>query len=678
MTLLQGNSSEPFPQDLIEEFKDRLSEASGLEAVCLQSLQFLLPLLDQTGGALWVQALDRVQPYIQVSAGCPAGWQDQLQEPGSPLSQIVERALQTPDKVILQPKADVGAALALPFRGQAQGVLLLYGSEPAGVSLSQLRELAHSIGRALWRERHADLASLYQVIAEISREGASPKLIGQLEQELCRLMDAQSGRLLILEDAVGRLTDPAWLMREGGEAPGAPEAIEPAWLRACMSYGGAVDVDTELAAGLLPSGISGALCAPLAVQGQPLGGILIGEKTPGQFGALDRERLEMFANLTAQAIYGHQLTKNLKAASNSLTASHWELLRSRNTLRAIFDNIPAAFYIIDRQYRLIAINRSRAQRAGKLPPDLVGKRCYQALFMRQDPCAGCLVMEIFDAGRSTTRSERRGGGIDEITEWEISTYPILDEYENIIQAILLEQDVTDRRRLETMMAQSEKLAAVGQLAAGVAHEINNPLTAILANAQMLQRRLPVDDELQESVDLIARAGERASQVVRNLLDFARKEEYRLVLTDVNETIQRAIELVQHELGKRAIRLIFEPDPNLPRLMASRDHLSGVWLNLLLNAVDAIDRDGTIRVGTRLSAEKLVVIITDNGSGIPPERINRIFEPFYTTKAPGRGTGLGLSVCHRVVRQHGGSIQVNSQEGVGTEFTVELPLHPTNT
>jgi two-component system NtrC family sensor kinase len=406
---------------------------------------------------------------------------------------------------------------------------------------------------------------------------------------------------------------------------------------------------------------------------QPLGGILIVEKKPGQFGALDRERLEMFANLTAQAIYGHQLTKNLKAASNSLNASHWELLRSRNTLRAIFDNIPAAFYIIDRQYRLIAINRSRAQRAGKLPPDLVGKRCYQALFMRQEPCAGCLVMEIFDAGRSTTRSERRGGGVDEITEWEISSYPILDEDENIIQAILLEQDVTDRRRLETMMAQSEKLAAVGQLAAGVAHEINNPLTAILANAQMLQRRLPVDDELQESVDLIARAGERASQVVRNLLDFARKEEYRLVLTDVNETIQRAIELVQHELSKRAIHLIFEPDPNLPRLLASRDHLSGVWLNLLLNAIDAIDRDGTIRVGTRLSAEKLYVTITDSGSGIPPERINRIFEPFYTTKAPGRGTGLGLSVCHRVVRQHGGSIQVNSQEGVGTEFTVELPL-----
>ncbi len=394
------------------------------------------------------------------------------------------------------------------------------------------------------------LASLYQVIAEISREGANPKLIGHLEQELCRLMDAQSGQLLVLEDAVGRLTDPAWLARQGRETLVLPEAIEPAWLRACMSHGGAVYLDGEQAMGDLLDGAGGALSAPLTVQGQPLGGIIIREKRPGLFGALDRERLEMFANLTAQAIYGHQLTKNLKVANSSLNASHWELLRSRNTLRAIFDNIPAAFYIIDRQYRLIAVNRSRANRAAKLPPDLVGKRCYQALFERQAPCSGCQVMEIFEAGRSTTRTERRGGGMDETTEWEISTYPILDEDENIVQAILLEQDVTDRRRLEAMMTQSEKLAAVGQLAAGVAHEINNPLTAILANAQMLQRRLPPDEELQESVDLIARAGERASQVVRNLLDFARKEEYRLVLIDVNETLQRAIELVQHELVKR--------------------------------------------------------------------------------------------------------------------------------
>jgi signal transduction histidine kinase len=681
MTLEAGHPSEPFPQNRIEEFNDQLIEVDGLEDICLQSLRFALQLVGQTGGALWVKTTGEPQPLIHVSISPPPDWEGQVRDPDSPLFAVVEQALQNPRQVLIHPSPGVGAALALPFRDQVQGVLLLHEPLLVPANIAGLQALARSIGRAVWRERHASrrpsgwdgLASLYQVIAEISSEGAKPGLIGRLERGLCSMMDAQSGQLLLLEDAVGRLTDPAWLAREREGQPWVSEGIEPAWLRICLSRGEVIYLGGEQAAEGTPLEVDSAICAPLAVQGQPLGGIIIREKRPGQFAALDRERLEMFANLTAQAIYGYQLTKNLKVANHSLNASHWELLRSRNTLRAVFDNIPASFYIINRQYRLIAINRSRADRAGKTPPELVGNRCYQALFDRQAPCSGCQVMEIFGAGRSTTRTERREGSLDEATEWEISTYPILDGDGNIVQAILLEQDVTDKRRLESMMSQSEKLAAVGQLAAGVAHEINNPLTAILANAQMLQRRLPEDDELQESADLIARAGERASQVVRNLLDFARKEEYRLVLSDVNETIQRATELVQHELTKRSIRLVFEPDPTLPRLMVSRDHLSGVWLNLLLNAIDAIDQDGTIRVSTRFSMEKLFVTIADSGSGIEPERINRIFEPFYTTKAPGRGTGLGLSVCHRVIRQHGGTIQVSSQPGVGSEFTVELPI-----
>ncbi len=681
MTLEAGHPSEPFPQNWIEEFNDQLIEVDGLEDICLQSLRFALQLVGQTGGALWVKTIDEPQPLIHVSISPPPDWEGQVSDPGSPLFAVVEQALQDPRQVLIHPAPGVGAALALPFRDHVQGVLLLHEPLLVPANIAGLQALARSIGRAVWRERHANrrpsgwdgLASLYQVIAEISREGANSGLIGRLERGLCSLMDAHSGQLLLLEDAVGRLTDPAWLAREREGQPWVLEGIEPEWLRTCLSRGEVVYLDGEQVAESTPLEVDSAICAPLAVQGQPLGGIIIREKRPGQFGALDRERLEMFANLTAQAIYGYQLTKNLKVANHSLNASHWELLRSRNTLRAVFDNIPASFYIINRQYRLIAINRSRADRAGKTPPELVGNRCYQALFDRQAPCSGCRVMEIFEAGPSTTRTERREGTLDEATEWEISTYPILDGDGNIVQAILLEQDVTDKRRLESMMSQSEKLAAVGQLAAGVAHEINNPLTAILANAQMLQRRLPVDDELQESVDLIARAGERASQVVRNLLDFARKEEYRLVLSDVNETIQRAIELVQHELTKRSINLVFEPDPTLPHLMVSRDHLSGVWLNLLLNAIDAIDQDGTIRVSTRFSTEKLFVTIADTGSGIAPERINRIFEPFYTTKAPGHGTGLGLSVCHRVIRQHGGTIQVTSQTAVGSEFTVELPI-----
>jgi len=243
-----------------------------------------------------------------------------------------------------------------------------------------------------------------------------------------------------------------------------------------------------------------------------------------------------------------------------------------------------------------------------------------------------------------------------------------------VQAILLEQDVTEKHHLEGIIAQSEKLAAVGQLAAGVAHEINNPLTAIIANAQLLQRQLPPGDDMQESVELIAQAGARATQVVRNLLDFARKEEYHLAATDINETVQKALALAQHELLSRSIALDFEPDPDLPPIYASQDHLQGVWLNLLLNAVDAVqDGSGKIKVSTCQVGGEIRVAIADNGKGIPPERLARIFEPFYTTKAPGRGTGLGLSVCHRIVKQYGGHILVHSEVGKGSEFTVVLPI-----
>jgi two-component system NtrC family sensor kinase len=286
---------------------------------------------------------------------------------------------------------------------------------------------------------------------------------------------------------------------------------------------------------------------------------------------------------------------------------------------------------------------------------------------------GCRVRETFEDGRTTQRGDHRYTSEEAANDWEISTYPIPDEHEQVIQAILVEQDVTERRRLEAVLTQSEKLAAIGQLAAGVAHEINNPLTAIIANAQILHRELPPHSDLQESVDLISRAGARAAQVVRNLLDFARKEEVHLGRTDVNQTIERAIELIQHEIMARGIQLTFTPDPALPSILASQDHLQGVWLNLLLNAIDALDKSpAEIHIVTQRASGEIHIIVSDNGKGIPPDRLTRIFDPFYTTKAPGRGTGLGLSVSHRIIKQHSGRIAVESQLGAGSTFTVVLP------
>jgi two-component system NtrC family sensor kinase len=503
-------------------------------------------------------------------------------------------------------------------------------------------------------------------------------------QGICRIVSATAGMLILLDEndphlAIKKILgdETNWIYRVN--------LLLDAGLVAQVIYSGeplrAADVSREpqFEADFdwipdLPLGSF--LCVPLIADGKTIGAIEILNKKDGAFDSSDQELTAAIATTLANAIHNIRLIHQLKVANADLEANRWELLRSRNTLRALFDSTPASIYIVDRKYTLIAVNRSRANIAGKHPTEMVGKLCYETLYHRNEPCPGCRVSETLSTGRNTQRIERRWEADGNLRELEINTYPIQSETGQVVQTFLFEEDVTEKRRLEATLAQSEKLAAVGQLAAGVAHEINNPLTAIIANAQILQRRLVVEEEeMHDMVDLIIRAGDRAAQVVRNLLDFARKEQYEFAPTDLNETIRRALALAQHELIARSIQLQFEPAENLPPIQASQDHLQGVWLNLLLNAVDAIDEQpGEIRVTTSRYGNEARVTVADNGHGIPPGRISRIFEPFYTTKEPGRGTGLGLSVCHRIVKQHGGHMLVDSQVGRGTEFTVVLPLH----
>lgn len=390
---------------------------------------------------------------------------------------------------------------------------------------------------------------------------------------------------------------------------------------------------------------------------------------------LDVDLMTAIGKSIAQSLAKSRQARQAQETIQTMQTFQDQLLNSRNTLRALFDSSPTSIYIIDRDFNLIAINMSRADLAGRPPQELVGKRCYSVLHQRETPCPDCRVAKTFRTGDITRRIEQYEMGKASAVELEISTYPIWDGDRQVVQAFLFEEDVTERQRLQASLAQSEKLASVGQLAAGVAHEINNPLTIILANAQLLQRSLPAGDkELLEMVGLIIQASDRASRTVGDLLDFARRERYELAPTDLNETIHRALALIGHELGSRTISLEFEPAINLPCVNASQDHLQGVWLNLLINAIDAINKGpGKISIRTLKVGESAWVLVTDNGAGIHPDEVSRIFEPFYTTKEPGRGTGLGLSVCHQIVTRHGGQILVNSQLDQGTTFTVVLPL-----
>jgi signal transduction histidine kinase len=371
-----------------------------------------------------------------------------------------------------------------------------------------------------------------------------------------------------------------------------------------------------------------------------------------------------------------KLFSDLQSAYEDVETSRQQLQATASTLQALFDGITDGLYIVDRAWRLVAVNRGRAQQASARPASLTKRSCFQALYGRSSPCRNCQVAATFSGGKGAQWVERRRAPGGQFGEWELATYPILDGQRRVSRVIVMRREVTEQRRLEASLAQAEKLAAVGQLAAGVAHEINNPLTAIIANAQFLTEDLSPMSDSYQSAQLIARAGERAARVVRRLLDFARQEELDRQPLNLNDSLHEAITLMEPQLTAAGIQLETHLEAELAPVSASPDHILGIWLNLLINAQDALEnQNGTrlIEIHSRRLDDYVQVSVIDNGPGIPADQLPHIFHPFYTTKAPGKGTGLGLSTSYLTVEQHGGRIDVISEPGQGTALIVKLPI-----
>jgi PAS domain S-box-containing protein len=235
-----------------------------------------------------------------------------------------------------------------------------------------------------------------------------------------------------------------------------------------------------------------------------------------------------------------------------------------------------------------------------------------------------------------------------------------------------------RKKLEESQAQlmqSEKIASLGRLAAGVAHEINNPLAGILIYAELLQLDLEEKAETSQKVAEIIDQTLRCKQIVTRLLEFSRQSLGDRTLFNLNEMISRCVDLISHQALIHNIEIVQHLDPELPQIVGDPGQLQQVVTNLLLNAADAIHGRGRITIASQAApqGEGVILTFTDTGRGIPQEIRNKIFEPFFTTKPPGKGTGLGLSIVYGVIQRHGGSIQVDSSPGEGTTFTLKLPL-----
>jgi signal transduction histidine kinase/CheY-like chemotaxis protein len=384
--------------------------------------------------------------------------------------------------------------------------------------------------------------------------------------------------------------------------------------------------------------------------------------------------LQLMVKGVSNAIFALEHTRQLTVSKAALEADQWEILNSRNTLRTFFDNIPTCVYIIERSYTILAINSRRSNRVGKEPNELVGGKCYEKLFGNSVPCALCRVAEAFD-GVPAVRNLREWGPKETFTHWEITTIPIRENTDLINRAIVFDEDITEKWVLEAGLIQSEKMASIGQLAANVAHEINNPLAAIIANAQLMLRDLPdADEDTIEALKLIETAGVRAAKIVGGLLESARKEkreEFEEI--SLNKTIQDAISMVNFEIKNRLITVNLELDNKMPNIFADKNKLIGIWVNLIHNALGAIESSkGVISISTRYEKHEYRIAFSDNGKGILPEYQEQIFKPFFTTKGVGKGTGLGLYVSLQVIKEHHGEMHFETKPNKGTKFIIILP------
>jgi len=221
--------------------------------------------------------------------------------------------------------------------------------------------------------------------------------------------------------------------------------------------------------------------------------------------------------------------------------------------------------------------------------------------------------------------------------------------------------------------QADKLSSIGLLAAGVAHEVNTPLAVISTYAQMLAKQISGDDQKSKLLDKIAKQTFRASEIVNSLLSFSRTSSTEFVEVDLNRIIQDTLSLIDHQLRKSGIETKLHLAPSLPPVKGNSGKLQQVFLNLFLNARDAMEAGGALTVRSWSEDGFARVDIADSGQGIAPEHLARIYDPFFTTKAARKGTGLGLAVTYGIVREHGGNIEVESRLGGGSRFHVELPL-----
>jgi two-component system NtrC family sensor kinase len=387
------------------------------------------------------------------------------------------------------------------------------------------------------------------------------------------------------------------------------------------------------------------------------------------------------ANLLGPELAHAEKNRQLEVEVEARTA---EINRERIFTEKIIDSLPLGLYVIDREYRIQAWNRKRETgMQGVSREEAIGRTIFEILHRQPPEMLRREFDDVFTTGR-IQEYQMESLATGELRTYRITKIPMRLGDSAVTHVITIGEDVTDWKEAQQRFAQAEKLAAIGQLAAGVMHEINNPLATIAACAESLGFKLDdvkkagsaIPADTGEYLQIIDNEVSRCKAIVDGLLDFSRPKQAQKERVSLNEVIERTLLLLKHHVRFKRLVVVTELDSELARVpQANSEQLVQVFMALLLNAMDAVGERGQITIRTRRganSAEGAVAEVADQGHGIARSELSKIFEPFYTTKAPGRGTGLGLSICYGIIQEHGGRIEVDSALGQGSTFRVLLP------
>jgi PAS domain S-box-containing protein len=388
----------------------------------------------------------------------------------------------------------------------------------------------------------------------------------------------------------------------------------------------------------------------------------LGKTVDGDFlSSDDVELVQTIAGYLAIALDNSQLYTSLEQKA-------FEVARLKDFSENIVESLNVGVLAVD-LYGTVEAWNSRMEQLFQVPRnDAVGQ-----------PLAGLLPVELVQEISTRGDAEQVTGIYKQRLQHQgnsmvvnVSITPLVSKAGERIGRLLLFDDVTQRERMEEQMSQTEKLTSLGLLAAGVAHEVNTPLAVISNYIQMLAKQMPEGDPRQSIIEKIVKQTFRASEIVNNLLNFSRTGPSALADVDVNRVVEETLSLVAHPLKTSQIQVVKHLTDGLPAVRGSANKLQQVFLNLFLNARDAMPTGGILEVRTGAHNGSVEIEVADTGNGIPRDHIHKIFDPFFTTKPGGRGTGLGLSVSYGIIKEHAGKIDVRSAPGRGTSFHVEFP------